>query len=202
MKYSSSARTRVARFLASFSAASLLAGPISSFAARAQTSAPTPAPSVAPQPSAEEAAQREDWRSTIARTPAPKKSCFTASYPKTEWQEVPCGRPSPYPNLARWSPTQRRWRFHRLLCSSVRLDILGGREFRQRHALCNYRAGAGVDPAGLPAADLPSQPSKLHPAEPLRQRWDVVHQAEGDAFCRSSTRNSSGSTRRPQSRSA
>ena len=103
MKYSSSAHTRVARFLGVLFAASLLAGPMASSAARAQTSQPTPAPSAAPQPSAEEAAKREAWRATIARTPAPKKGCFTASYPNAEWQEVPCGRPSPYPNLARRS---------------------------------------------------------------------------------------------------
>jgi hypothetical protein len=101
MKYSSSARTRVVRFVSVVFAASLLAGPISSFAARAQATAPTPAPSAAPQPSAEEAAKRKEWGSAMARTPAPKKGCFTASYPKTEWQEVPCGRPSPYPNLVR-----------------------------------------------------------------------------------------------------
>ena len=104
MKYSSSARTRVARFLSVMFAASLLAGLMASFAARAQQpTEPTPAPSAAPQPSAEEAAKREAWRATIARTPAPKKGCFTASYPNPEWQEVPCGRPSPYPNLARRS---------------------------------------------------------------------------------------------------
>jgi hypothetical protein len=101
---SNSARTRVARFLSVIFAASLLAGPMSSFAARAQQpTEPAPAPSAAPQPSAEEAAKREAWRATIARTPAPKKGCFTASYPNAEWREVPCGRPSPYPNLARRS---------------------------------------------------------------------------------------------------
>lgn len=99
----SSAHRRVARFLGILFAASLLAGLMSSFAAHAQPAEPAPAPSAAPQSSAEEAAKREAWRATIARTPAPKKGCFTASYPNAEWQEVPCGRPSPYPNLARRS---------------------------------------------------------------------------------------------------
>lgn len=98
MKYSSSARGRVARFLGIMLAASLLSGLMSSFAARAQPAEPTPAPSAATQPSAEEVAKREAWRATIARTPAPKKGCFTASYPNTEWQETPCGPPSRYPN--------------------------------------------------------------------------------------------------------
>jgi hypothetical protein len=97
----SSAHGRVARFLGVLFAASLLAGPMSSFAAHAQPAEPISAPSAAPQPSAEEAAKREAWRATIARTPAPKKGCFTASYPNAEWQEVPCGRPSPYPNPPR-----------------------------------------------------------------------------------------------------
>jgi hypothetical protein len=101
MKYSSSARGRLARFIGIMFAASLLAGLMSSIAARAQATEPTPAPSAAPQPSAEEAAKRKAWRATIARTPAPKKGCFTASYPNTGWQEAPCGRPSPYPNPAR-----------------------------------------------------------------------------------------------------
>jgi hypothetical protein len=101
MKNFSLARARVVRLLSVMFAASLLAGPISSFAARAQATAQTPAPSAAPQPSAEEAAKRKAWRATIARTPAPQKGCFTASYPKTEWQEVPCGEPSPFPNPAR-----------------------------------------------------------------------------------------------------
>jgi hypothetical protein len=30
----------------------------------------------------------------MARRPAPKGGCFTASYPSTDWQEVPCGAPS------------------------------------------------------------------------------------------------------------
>jgi hypothetical protein len=101
MKYSSSARGGLARFLSVMFAASLLAGPMSSIAARAQATQPTPAPSAATQTSAEEAAKREVWRATIARTPAPKKGCFRASYPNPEWQEVPCGRPSPYPNPPR-----------------------------------------------------------------------------------------------------
>jgi hypothetical protein len=100
MKYSSSVRTRIARFVSVLFAASLLAG-LNLFAAHAQPA--TPAPSAAPQPSAEEAAKREAWRATIARTPAPKKGCFTASYPNPGWQEAPCGRPSPYPNLPRRS---------------------------------------------------------------------------------------------------
>src|SRR2546425_7179839 len=38
----------------------------------------------------EETAKREAWRKSMARHPLPKKGCFTASYPSTEWKEVPC----------------------------------------------------------------------------------------------------------------
>lgn len=34
--------------------------------------------------------QFEAWRKSMARTPLPKKGCFKASYPSTEWQEVAC----------------------------------------------------------------------------------------------------------------
>jgi hypothetical protein len=30
------------------------------------------------------------WRATIVRIPRPKPGCFKATYPSTEWQEVPC----------------------------------------------------------------------------------------------------------------
>src|SRR5208282_3388003 len=37
--------------------------------------------------------ERESWRKTILKTPRPKKGCFTAAYPETEWREVPCKTP-------------------------------------------------------------------------------------------------------------
>jgi hypothetical protein len=42
---------------------------------------------------------REDWDKAIARVPQPKKGCFKATYPRLEWQEVPCTTPPnhPYP---------------------------------------------------------------------------------------------------------
>jgi hypothetical protein len=54
---------------------------------------------------AQEAAQqpaspeiREAWRKSMVRIPLPKNGCFKAQYPSAEWQEVQCGRPSPYLN--------------------------------------------------------------------------------------------------------
>jgi hypothetical protein len=54
-----------------------------------QTTAPTPQAD-AVQLSAEESRLREDWRISMAKVPLPKKGCFESSYPRKEWQEVPC----------------------------------------------------------------------------------------------------------------
>ena len=53
---------------------------------------------VSTQPSAEELARRETWRKSMVRKALPRNGCFKAGYPSTEWQEVQCGRPSPYLN--------------------------------------------------------------------------------------------------------
>jgi len=41
---------------------------------------------------------REAWRKSMVQKALPKNGCFRAQHPSTEWQEVPCGRPSPYLN--------------------------------------------------------------------------------------------------------
>jgi len=48
------------------------------------------------KPTAEE---RENWRQKIVRTRRPKRGCFIATYPETEWHEVKCLKPPriPYP---------------------------------------------------------------------------------------------------------
>jgi uncharacterized repeat protein (TIGR03803 family) len=50
----------------------------------------------APSPTPE---SREAWHESMVRTPLPKQGCFKASYPDTEWQEVPCTTPPSYPLL-------------------------------------------------------------------------------------------------------
>ena len=45
-----------------------------------------------------------DWRQSMMQMPVPKKGCFTATYPKIEWQEVACGSPSQFPNPPRGGP--------------------------------------------------------------------------------------------------
>src|SRR5258706_72488 len=64
---------------------------------------PQPAPQKAAPPAAAEASaaaeeqvtpeetkKRQDWRDSMLRKATPKKGCFNAVYPETEWQEVPC----------------------------------------------------------------------------------------------------------------
>jgi len=35
------------------------------------------------------------WQTAMSQVPLPKKGCFKASYPKMEWQEVPCSKRAP-----------------------------------------------------------------------------------------------------------
>jgi hypothetical protein len=74
--------------------ASLLLGLLLSFAASAQPTEPGPARVSPPTKESLEA-----WRATMSRIPKPKEGCFKATFPKTEWQEVPCVTPPerPYP---------------------------------------------------------------------------------------------------------
>src|SRR5262245_13752585 len=37
--------------------------------------------------------EMDAWRKAMVRVPLPKKGCFRASYPATEWQEVACAKP-------------------------------------------------------------------------------------------------------------
>ena len=89
MKSSGSTLGRVAAILGIIVAANLLP----SLAASDELAAPA---SKEPAPAA--AQSREAWRAEMAKRPLPKTGCFTGSYPSAEWQEVPCGRPSPVLN--------------------------------------------------------------------------------------------------------
>ncbi len=73
--------------------ASLLCGLFLSCA----TSLPLMAQASTQQPPAKNA-DREAWRKAMERKALPKNGCFSAQYPSTEWQEMQCGRPSPYLN--------------------------------------------------------------------------------------------------------
>lgn len=99
-------------------AASLLTGVFSSYATAAppnvtatpETPAsavpeatPTPPPPIE-QTSPEEIRRRGDWNKFIMQKPAPKKGCFTATYPNTEWQEVPCEPVRNIPMIPRHGP--------------------------------------------------------------------------------------------------
>ncbi len=91
---------RITRVLGLIVVASLVSGLLSPVPAFAQPGAspsaqpaPTPssAPTITPTPSAE---SLESWRKSMVATPRPTKGCFTATYPDTKWQEVPCAGPA------------------------------------------------------------------------------------------------------------
>lgn len=75
-----------------------VAAPVAGITTLKPTPAPLP-PMVASQPLPPNAASQPQpaveqpeatWRHSMARKPVPKGGCFTATYPATEWQEVPC----------------------------------------------------------------------------------------------------------------
>jgi hypothetical protein len=69
----------------------LVAG--NTFAAEPETSASGTA-------GAADAAARVKWRRSIEHLPVPNRgSCFTAAFPKLEWQEIPCGTAPKHPFL-------------------------------------------------------------------------------------------------------
>ncbi len=112
MKYSTTARGRYADFciiavecllygLISFCASSaLLVAQDSTEKATEPTSQSTASPqTTTQQATAPESESVKAWRKAMARKPLPKKGCFHADYPSTEWKEVPCTKalPRPYP---------------------------------------------------------------------------------------------------------
>lgn len=56
------------------------------------------------QMSPEEKKKRKDWGDQMLRKPAPKKGCFDAAYPSTEWKEVPCVKAPNIPSIPRHGP--------------------------------------------------------------------------------------------------
>lgn len=99
----SSLSARIACRLGLFSA--LLAATLApSVSPAAETKKPTADAATAataakpiPMLSVQEFRKQQDWRAAIATTPKPKKGCFTAQYPSTEWKEVPCVDGPDYP---------------------------------------------------------------------------------------------------------
>jgi hypothetical protein len=56
------------------------------------------------QLSPEEKKKRKDWNDSMLRKAAPKKGCFNADYPSTEWKEVPCVKAPTFPAPPRHGP--------------------------------------------------------------------------------------------------
>ena len=104
MKYNYTPRGRAPSALVAIIAACLVSQLCLPFAAAAQGETPPaqPPPSSTKLPTK----SLETWRASIRHTPAPKKGCFTATYPSTDWKEVPCVTPPglPYPPTRRPGP--------------------------------------------------------------------------------------------------
>src|SRR5947199_3329447 len=95
MKASSTSREGIPKSLRNltlFTVASLLTGLLPSYAAGQSKGKQS------------EAQLRVQWQKDIGKVPLPKKGCFSASYPKKEWKEVPCTPPSKFPNPPRSGP--------------------------------------------------------------------------------------------------
>jgi hypothetical protein len=111
MKSTNDPRGSAVRVSVALIAVCLVSQLFNSLAAAAQGETPPakrPASSSTPDATARlpSAKSLEAWRASIRRTPAPKKGCFTAAYPATEWKEVPCVTPPglPYPPRRRGQP--------------------------------------------------------------------------------------------------
>jgi hypothetical protein len=90
----------ITRVLGLMVLAGLVSGLLSPFSTFAQTGASrsaqqapasSPPPTITPPPSPKSLLS---WHKSMVATPRPKKGCFTATYPDTKWQEVPCGAPA------------------------------------------------------------------------------------------------------------
>src|SRR5689334_7554822 len=63
-------------------------GTLSSWATATPPGATGPRMATTPVPA--RFADREVWHEFMARTPLPKKGCFMASFPESQWKETPC----------------------------------------------------------------------------------------------------------------
>jgi hypothetical protein len=103
-----SPRPRLTIILGMLIAGGFLSALLSPFSASAQTGAPplkepapaeepppVPTPPPATQPPTEQS--RKAWHNAMVGVPLPKKGCFEAAYPSTEWREVPCTTPPRHP---------------------------------------------------------------------------------------------------------
>ncbi len=90
--------------------ATSLFGLLCAFAPSAKTQSPPNGPTASAaaasqeQVSPEEKKKRTDWNDSIMRKAAPKKGCFTAAYPSTDWKEVTCVKSPNLPALPHHGP--------------------------------------------------------------------------------------------------
>jgi hypothetical protein len=80
----------------------LIASPLLGLLTLAAASPAAAADTSAPPPTQRQA--WEKWRKSMARTPKPKKGCYKAVYPDTEWKEVQCTSAPHHPYLPARGP--------------------------------------------------------------------------------------------------
>ena len=110
MQTSDAFRNRITQFIRILAVAGLVAGLSSSSATADPRDEKTPpekpaagqqatasASRATDQLSPEEVEHRKAWRHFMMLAPKPRKACFEATYPRTEWREVSCTVPPPYP---------------------------------------------------------------------------------------------------------
>jgi len=66
--------------------------------------ASAPAKTTAPGPWSS-AATQESWQTNMTQVPLRKRGCFTATFPKREWQEVACTATPTYPQTPWHGPS-------------------------------------------------------------------------------------------------
>jgi hypothetical protein len=79
-----------------------VAGFVSSYQSSAFAQTPPPPVQSIAEPAAVQtpsAQALKEWRRSVAQVPAPGSGCYTATYPSTQWQEIPCKTPPHRPYL-------------------------------------------------------------------------------------------------------
>lgn len=81
-----------------------VAGVVSLVSGQASAQGTRRGPPDAAQVSVEEAQQRKEWTLSMSQKAAPRSGCFTAAFPRTEWQVAACVTPPNIPMPPRIAP--------------------------------------------------------------------------------------------------
>jgi hypothetical protein len=94
--------TQQPRTLVPFAVCFALLGPAIAIAQAQENTQQKPTPDATQTTAYQRATEveRESWRQTILHTTLPKKGCFVATFPETQWREMQC-KPVPRHNSDR-----------------------------------------------------------------------------------------------------